>query len=183
MTRITRLSRSAPTHDGAYARRLECMIWLFHGVLSLAETQVWVMVSRESSAIAVFLLTLSATAESRWGPRWRQALKTAARWRAHIRKLIDTGQLLRSPTGRPSRPGHETALMRKRRVAVWARNAPAPEPSPLQREQVSPEAAARAHDRHAYKLPTNTQGNSNRLVVIARGGQPGRRSRSITSGR
>jgi hypothetical protein len=159
------------------------MIWLFHGVLSLAETQVWVMVSRESSAIAVFLLTLSATAESRWGPRWRQALKTAARWRAHIRKLIDTGQLLRSPTGRPSRPGHETALMRKRRVAVWARNAPAPEPSPLQREQVSPEAAARAHDRHAYKLPTNTQGNSTRLVVIARGGQPARRSRSITSGR
>ena len=45
------------------------MIWLFHGVLSLAETQVWMTVSRESAAIAVFLLTLSARAESQWGPQ------------------------------------------------------------------------------------------------------------------
>jgi hypothetical protein len=38
-------------------------------------------------------------------------------WREHIRNLIDTGQLLRSPTGRLSRPGYETTLMRKRRLA------------------------------------------------------------------
>ena len=73
--------------------------------------------------------------------------------------------------------------MRKRRVAVWARNAPAPEPSPLEREQVSPEAAARAHEQTRLQAAYEHSEKLKRLVVIARGGQPGRRSRSITSDR
>jgi hypothetical protein len=70
-----------------------------------------------------------------------------ARWQAHVRKEIDAGRLLRSPAGRPSRPGHESALMRKRRAAMEAANAPPLEPSPVEREQAGREAAMRTQEQ------------------------------------
>jgi hypothetical protein len=77
----------------------------------------------------------------------RLAWPGRARWQAHVRKEIEAGRLLRSPAGRPSRPGQETPLMRKRRQAMEATNAPSPEPSPAEREQAEQEAAACAAEQ------------------------------------